>query len=160
MYNECIYVCLLTVYWEVFLPFVFWNKLLKLSYQPILFSRSIRQVFTILKSFFHIVLCLYTQKADHVRTTHIQWLTAATVRLHCCCCCVLLLSLKMSLRYKTCEQKEIRCVVYMIWLFTGKMDACSKHLKLTAPASLPVYQHLTKQSWFNFSWFLYWLYVD
>ena len=30
MYAECIYVCLLTVYWEAFLPIVFCNKLLKL----------------------------------------------------------------------------------------------------------------------------------
>ena len=30
MYNECIYVCLLPVYREVFLPIVFFNKLLKL----------------------------------------------------------------------------------------------------------------------------------
>ena len=29
-YNECIYVSLLTVYREAFLPFVLWNKLLKL----------------------------------------------------------------------------------------------------------------------------------
>ena len=30
MYNECIYVSLLTVYWEPYLPIVLWNKLLKL----------------------------------------------------------------------------------------------------------------------------------
>ena len=30
MYNECIYVSLLTVYWEALLPIVLWNKLLKL----------------------------------------------------------------------------------------------------------------------------------
>jgi len=33
MYNECIYVCLLTVYREVFLPIVFGNNLLKLSHK-------------------------------------------------------------------------------------------------------------------------------
>ena len=27
MYNECIYVSLLTVYWEAFMPIVLWNKL-------------------------------------------------------------------------------------------------------------------------------------
>ena len=30
MYNECIYVSLLTVYWEPFLHIVLWNKLVKL----------------------------------------------------------------------------------------------------------------------------------
>jgi len=29
MYNACVYVCLLTVYWDAFVPIVFCNKLLK-----------------------------------------------------------------------------------------------------------------------------------